>query len=254
MKTSLPLIALLLTQMLHAQVELDVPLRLTGAEPARGVDGVAPPVTSGSAITVGFATAGAANWASMATDGDTILLSLVVPLEQAREGLLLRFLADGDLNGDVHISVAGTAPLPLRRPDGQYIMRGQIRSGTVCELVLAQGRYILTAPEPRGCPPETIHLGHGQCLDVNDHTGVSFYQATEYCSKEGGRLCRLEEYLTTCTHHSQTLNGLFDGWEWVDDTSDHSHSADAYGNTSCLDRTTFNPYLIRQVRCCFSTR
>ncbi len=237
-----------------AQVGLDVPVRLVGGAGERRVDSISPPVLPSSAITLMEATQGATHWAPASMEGDTVFLEPQVPVEQARDGLMLRFSAPQALSGDVFIRTGDGAAVPLLRPDGIGIMLGQVLENTICEVVLHGERFILLAPEPRGCPTGSLQVNDRFCFAQDEILNVDYYQAVDACAKKGGRLCKRDEYLTACLLLEDQLIGLFNGWEWIDETSDHTHTADQAGNATCLSHRDSGPPLIHQTRCCFYLR
>lgn len=236
-----------------AQVEVDVPIQFTGADDLRGVDGLADPTQGSSAITVGFAVRGSAHWCSATVEADTLELQIEPVISNLNNGLLLRFAAPTDLHGPLRIRL-GTQALPLLRPDGLAPIRGQVRSGNICEVLHADGTWTLLAPELRGCPSGTLQVHERLCVDVNERAGLSFQQAASYCNAQGGKLCRWDEYYAACTLLQDQLADLFDNWEWIDDTSNHTQTADQAGLGDCAAQRSASPLNSFSARCCYQPR
>lgn len=240
--------------LLHAQVAVDVPLRLTGGEEERSIDTLAPPTEVTSAITVMHAATGASHWGTAMLQGQVLQLTTTPTGGPLRDGLLLRFLAPANAHGILSINLDGAGAIPLRRPDGLWPAKGQIVQGAVVEVVYQNEGFVLLAPVSRGCPPGAVLVTAGYCIDISDAPGFNFYTATEYCARAGGRLCKWDEYYAACMMVQEQLSGLFNGWEWIDDTSDHSQTADQCGNNTCESQRSAGPMTNSQVRCCYTLR
>ncbi|MCW5898863.1 MAG: hypothetical protein KIT10_06300 [Flavobacteriales bacterium] len=239
---------------LQAQVAVDVPLRFTGGGSDRSIDTLAAPVGQTSAITVMHAATGASNWGTATLQGQVLQLTTTPSGGPLREGLLLRFLAPANAHGILSINLDGAGAIPLRRPDGLWPAKGQIVQGAVVEVVYENEGFVLLAPVSTGCPPGTVQVTGGFCIDTSDAPGFNFYTATEYCARTGGRLCKWDEYYAACMMVQGQLSGLFNGWEWIDDTSDHSQTADQCGNNTCESQRSTGPMTNSQVRCCYTLR
>ncbi len=251
MRTLLPFI-ICLPLVLQGQVTLDVPLRfLQGGE--GDVQGLADPATTSSLITVGFATNGGPHWAAAQMMNDTIHLTISPTPEILRNGTLFRFIAPENLAGNLVLSPAAGIAIPLIRADGLPITKGHLRQGIVCEVVLVYERFILTAPAPYGCPPGTARMNERLCIDVGEVTGLSFFEAGDHCARAGGRLCAWDEYYIACHLLGAQLTGLFNDWEWIDDTANHNHTVAQAGLNTCTNQRTTNtlPSNYGSTRCCY---
>lgn len=238
-----------------AQVEVDAPLRFTGPTEERRITGLTDPATTTSAVTLGYAVRGTAHWYTAATTGDTLLLEPATGLVPVvGDGLLLRFIPPQAMEGAVHLRIGEEEPLPLLRPDGLKPLPGQVRAGAVCEVVLHGGVYTLLAPEARGCAEGFVHVHQRLCIETQDMPGLTFYQAADRCAERGAKLCSWDEYHTACTLLEGTLLGLFNGWEWIDDTSNHTHTGDQAGGTDCASQRSTVPLQTGDGRCCSRPR
>lgn len=234
------------------QVHVDVPLQLTGPVEEQRVDGIAPPTAEGDLVTVGYAVSGAAHWGTATIAGTALTLTIDPPITTYRNGLLVRFLAPADLNGTLTLRTGDGNAVPLQRADGLGPRAGEIRLNTVCEAVFLDDRFILTAPAMRSCPPATLQVNDRFCIDIDDRGSLSFFQAVNYCAAQGGRLCAWDEYYVACNTLGAQLSGLYDDWEWVDDTSNHSQTLGQVGRTTCMTQRATNPAVnqIGSTRCC----
>ena len=223
----------LLSVPLYGQVAVDVPIDFIGDVEQRGIDGLALPIAADAAITVEASLLGVANWAEATVVTNVITLQPTVPISAYRDGQLLRFIAPMNVFGVVTLACDGLVPAPLVRPDGVWPARGQIRSGVICEVLFADGRWILMNAPELGCPHGTIAANAHLCIEVYGQQNLLFYPASDRCLQMGGRLCKWWEYHAACTLLNADLNGMGASWEWIDDTQNHAHTAVIVGLDSC---------------------
>lgn len=239
-----------------AQVLLDRGIRFIGADAERGVDGIAPPTERTQLITVGTAVRGMATWAEASLNGDTISLTTPIPSDGGQTDIMLHFNAPQEVSGRVFLRLNGSAPEPLLRPDGLSPLAGQIRAGSICEIMMRAAGPLLLAPGRRGCPPRTVAINDQVCVDSTVVTGLGFYEAASHCSEHGGRLCTWDEFYTGCSRFSDQLAELNVAWEWVDDTANHTHTIGQVGALTCMSQrtTAILPTVTGSTRCCYHVR
>ncbi len=256
MKTLLPfLLACSFPLAMQAQVELNTSLELTGGDGQRGVDGLAPATSPTSVITVEASLLGGAHWAGSTVNEQTITLTPPVPVEMYRPGALFRFSWPAQLDGPILLQTTGLEALPLLRPDGLDPVPGQLRAGAVTEVVHAVDRWILLSPTERGCPTGSLPVHSGLCMDEAPSGLLFIYGAMDHCQARGGKLCTWDEYYLGCAVLAGQLTGMFQEWEWLDETSNHTHTGDQAGRTTCRSQRSSNPVLIQgRARCCYRPR
>lgn len=240
---------------LQAQVVLDVPLVLSGADTARTVRGVAPPETLDAGLSVEAAVLGLAHWSLMTTEGDTLVLAPSPAETTARAGLLLRGVLPDLPARTLHARIAGLNARPLVHRDGTPVHGAELRAGGIVELMTGAEAHLLTSAGQAPCPPGSLPLNSSTCVDrtVNS-TNASFYQAATACAQRGGRLCAWDEYIAACNLLGPSLEGLFNDWEWINDTSNHTHTVDQVGRTTCISQRSASPNTLGATRCCYRTR
>lgn len=235
----------------NAQVVIDAPLRFTGPQAERRIDGLAEPMDSDDLVTVGFSVEGAAHWCTATMDGDTVRL-WGQPLQASlKDGTMIRFPAPATVWGELYIAVPNGTVLPLLRPDGLGPVHGQVVAGALCEVVHYAEQFTLTAPHRHGCPPGTFAIGGPGCIDSTLVPDLLFHEAAELCAAKGGRLCSWQEFHMGCVLSDEGLDGLFAQWEWVDDTSNHAHTVVQVGRTTCVSQRGVNPSVTAATRCCY---
>lgn len=239
----------------YAQVAVDAPIVLSGAPEQRAIDGLAPPTHGTSAITVEGSVLATYMWATSSQNGNLINLSTSPSVSQYADGLNLRFLVDAPVWGPLTVSVDGLPALPLVNPDGLPLHRGQLESGTVAEVLLAAGQFILLSGPERSCPAGYSRVNDELCIETNPpSTAGTWSWAVAQCASRGGNLCTWGEYAAACMILGSQLGGMHTNWEWIDDTSNHTQGADSAGRTTCMSQRTTLMTTPAKARCCFHMR
>ena len=256
LKKSMVVIALHAHVLCLAQVSIDQPVLLTGPDGSRRIDGLGAPAQSSALITLESAAQGSWHWGTALASNQAITLTLQLPITEYREGLLVRFLAPADLAGGITLNVDGVGPLPLVRPDGLTPVLGQLRQGVECEALHAGGRFILLSASERGCPPNTVPVTERFCIDQSSVANQIIYSAMSHCANRGGRLCTWDEYHAACVLVGVQLTSMFNAWEWIDDTSNHTHTADQAGRATCQSQRSAGvpTTTTGETRCCYHPR
>jgi len=237
------------------QVRVDGAVRLTGPAEERTLSGAAEPVGTTSAVTVDWAILGSGHWAEAALQGGVLRLTTRPTMTAYRPGMLLRFRNPAGIGGPLTVQCDGLGALPLVRSDGLPPYAAQLMPGAISEMMLAEGRWVLLGGVERGCPPGFVKVNGSYCIAVDDIVNIWFYPAASQCGALGGKLCSWEEYYVGCTQVGNQLRGLFDGWEWIDDTSNHNHTGNQAGGTRCEDhRWAAFSQSTPQARCCYHLR
>jgi len=237
-----------------AQVTLDAPLRFVGDTGERGLDGLAEPAEPTSVITVGYAAAGAQHWAEGSFVADTLELSTAVPPDAYADGTFLRFMLPTGRTGRSFVRVSPLQAVPLLRSDDLDPVLGDLQRDGINEIIYADGRFIILSALNLECPVNSIRVNSNFCMQTNRQNQVNFSQAIAYCAQRGGRLCTWDEYYAGCTLLGNQLQNLHSDWEWINDMSDHVHSADQVARTTCTSQRATFPPNTGTARCCYSTR
>jgi|JI9StandDraft_2_1071091.scaffolds.fasta_scaffold14583_3 hypothetical protein len=238
----------------YAQIRVDVPVRTTGPDSSRVLLGVGTPEQLDAGLSVEAATIGMAHWAIATMDGDTVVLVPDPPETTVRTGLLIRGLMPGQATGAIHIRIHDHPVLPLLHSDGMAATAMDLPEGRVFETITVDGACILQGTGIMSCPPNTVRMNASTCVDVNSTSGFTFYQAAAHCAKRGGKLCSWDDHAAACLRIGSGLTGLFDDWEWINDTSNHTHTVDQAGRTTCLSQRSAGPNLTGGTRCCYRAR
>lgn len=245
-----------LSLLLNAQIEVTGPIRSTGSAGQRGVAGTAEPLTDDAAITLSVAASGQLHWASATLVGDTLELGSQPPVSSYRNGQLLRFVSTASNTGATWLRADGLAAMPLVRTDGLPLAYGTLRVGSMFEVIFANNSWILVIAPKDACPPGSLPLGTYACIDAEAVAGLGYYAAMDHCSDKGGKLCTWDEYFLGCTLLGAQMSGLFDEWEWIDDSANHTHTANQVGRSTCMSERSTNgiPIFTGDARCCYHPR
>lgn len=256
MKQPITFAFLLVLQGASGQVVLDKPLRFTSADSTqRQVTG---PLLAGSEdalIGTGASQQGAANMAVASGTAMTVQLALDPPCESYRNGLLIRWQPIAAGAGAVRLNVDGLGNRPLYGGDGLPVGPGELAIGSMAEAVYMDTAFFLQHRARTACPDGFVAVNSSLCMQRNDTLNTSIFDAITYCNTRGARLCTWDEYLFACTAQQGQYEGLFDSWEWMDDTSDHTHTANQVGRWACRSQRSIgavdHPNNYGSVRCCY---
>ncbi len=239
----------------QGQLEVDRAIQVSGTSEQKRVLGLSAPTYGSSAITVEVASSGIVHWATAQLHADTITLT-PQPTTSYRQGLLLRFLSTMDNMGDVWIRLPGLAVNRLVRPDGAALPYSTLRDGRVAEVLFNGNDWILLSASSSTCPVGSIAVNARLCMDVDATPSLRFYEAVDVCGTRGGKLCTWDEYAAGCILLQDQLNGLFDEWEWIDDTSNHTHTANQVARFTCQGQRSANVIttMVGDTRWCYHPR
>lgn len=241
---------------LNGQVSVDRPIHFSGDQSWSGVSGLAAPDQASSLMSVGTAILDKVRLADASYVSDTIYLSVAPSGALTNDGTILRFVSPGSPSGKWWVAVNGSAPKVLVRTDGEPIPRGLIVQGSICEVIPAGDSFFLISPALRGCPVGTVAITERTCIATSKVIGLNFYGAVDHCASRGGSLCTWGEFVAACFLVGNQLNDLFTEWEWIDDTSNHTHTAAQVGRTSCMSQRAGGALVTvdSSTRCCFRIR
>jgi hypothetical protein len=241
------------------QVHLNKPLVLTAPDSTqRSIEGLAPASQENALITLDGARSGAYHWGQAGGNGTALTLALQPVCAGYANGLSVRFMPVTPASGAVTLNVDGLGARPIYRGDGLLVSAGQLQPGIIAEAVYADSAFFLRSRAAQGCPTGYLQANSRLCLMRNDTINLSIYNAGKWCTDRGAMLCTWDEYIAACTALLPQLEGTFDDWEWVDDTSDHTHTGVQVGRYACRTQRSWgaqeDPNNYARVRCCYHIR
>lgn len=244
---------------LHAQVRVDRPVELNAADPAlRTVEGLAPAENVTGMIDANGAQSGRYHWGQATGTGMVIQLSLTPAANAYANGMEVRFLPIAAGYGSVTVNVNGLGARRIYRSDGLPVSIGQLTPGTLATMVYADTAFFISGRATQACPEGYLPVNGQYCIQRNDTANFSIFNATRWCNDRGARLCTWGEYIHACNVQQSAMEGMFDDWEWVDDTSDHTHSSVQVGRWVCHSQRNFGAVEDGnnngRVRCCLTVK
>ncbi|MBL7965285.1 MAG: hypothetical protein JNM31_15725 [Flavobacteriales bacterium] len=248
---------LLLAAPALAQVQVDRPVIFSGPlDSLRQVEGLAYPATDDALLRSDAHASGALHWAQVGGTANALTLTLS-PAPAAYGGhLRVRFLPLLANTGPVTLNVNGLGARPLRRMDLLPVGAGELAPGVAVEATYADSVFILRARQERACPPGYLPGNGSFCVMATEVNNQSWFQAAQYCADRGARLCTWDEYYYGCLQQQANLTGLFNNWEWLDDTADHTHTATQGGRWQCRSQRSIGATdaVLGTTRCCLRPR
>lgn len=259
MKKALCIVVWALAATAQAQVHLDRPLVLSSADSAqRSIEGLSTATQGDALITLSDVRDGRYLHAQVSGTAAAIALGMQPACTAYRPGLSVRFVPNAVAAGAVTLNVDGLGPKRLLRADRGPIDFGQVVPGRAVEAVYADTCFVLHERSLSGCPTGFLPVNQRLCIQRNDTLSMSIYNASRWCQERGAQLCSWDEYIQGCTATQGQLEGLFNDWEWMDDSSDHTHTADQIGRWSCRGMRNIgaieNANNYGSVRCCYRPR
>lgn len=254
---ALPSCFVLLSLTGMGQVHVDRAVHLAGpAAGERRVEGLAPSLEAGVAVTAGIEQSGAVQYAGTVA-GNTWIIDLphfgTTPANGAN--VVLQVPATGQ--SPVFIILNSSPPLPVWY-DGAPVNGGQLVEGSMLSVVLADGAYhILNGRSDLrlACPDGTRAVNDQYCIEPSERGTGNYFEAGLACAAAGLRLCSWAEYVAACQRTIQLqLTGMASGWEWTNSTSNEDNSARVAGAGSCESAGNWLSSGSAPVafRCCFT--
>lgn len=249
--------ALLCTGPLLAQVKVDRSVIFTSSDSAqRQVDGLTAPLTEGDLITLSTARSGGVHLATVGGSATAMTLTTDPPASAYVTGMLLRFLPVNTSSGSVTVNVDGLGPRAVLRHDLLPVAWGDLLPGRMVEMQYMDTAFVILSRPGSDCPPGFLPVNAHYCIQQTDVDNQNWYAGQRFCADRGARLCTWDEYYHACMVQSANLSGLFDDWEWFDDTADHTHTAVQGGRWQCRSQRSIGAVdtEVHSTRCCYRIR
>lgn len=238
------------------QVNIDKPIVLTSPNDSdRQVLNLSAPTNPNDGVSVAAFRNGTVTHGS-ASGTNTIQVDLTPDAQAYSNGMMLSFMAASSNTDTVFVSVDGLAPIMVIRSDGLPMDPSDILTGQIVALAYLNGHFILHSRKNEACPMGAIKVNDTYCIQVNESGPVNFYDAVTSCHDQGGRLCKWDEHYYACQSVDLDIQDMHNNWEWIDDTSDHTHTADQVNRWSCKSQHSEEGIISAtgHYRCCFSIR
>lgn len=236
------------------QVEVDRSLRMVNSDPAeRRIENLGRATGEDHLITLGGARTGTYLWSPAQVNGSSIALQPEPPLGSYDPGTRLRFLAPALPAAPVKVDVNGLGERSVVHGDGLPLQGAQVAAGTVLDIQYMDTAFVVQSRSAREfCPAGFLPANDRTCLQVDQQPAMNFFEASEHCRGLDAHLCTWPELLFACTMLTGQLNDMHTEWEWIDDTSDHTHTADQGARWTCRSQRSQGavPSVTAPFRCC----
>lgn len=255
---SLALISALSGQLLTmAQVVIDKPLVLTGAaEDQRQVIGLPADPSPDAAISARQDQSNVHRFA-MASGGSVWSIVLPALIGGPSAGTYIVVRAPSALTADsVSLIINGQGPYPVIMRPGEPLLGTHVAADQLLSLVFdGDALQVMSGIDHRRrvCPTGLTAVNDQYCIEPDERTAESFYDAARICTESGLRLCTWAEWHSACLLATGLgLQNMTGNWEYTDDTANEDGTVRIIGMT-CTQATT---WLIsngsQTYRCCYT--
>ena len=101
------------------------------------------------------------------------------------------------------------------------------------------------------CPAGFTSVNDKYCIQTNENTPDTWWNANDACYAAGARLCSWGEWYVAC-NNTAGLNTMTDNQEWVDDASNGSSNAKVAGDGYCKAVGGPSDDSYEAFRCCYT--
>ena len=221
------------------------------------ISGLADPLHKDDLSAMGFAASGRAFWYVIDQHQfDTVRLVGAIPFGRPENGLLIRYRSDVEAPGDFFIGFKDSLAWPVLDSEGRSLTEGRFNANQVVQFQWQDSAFFLANAPTSTCPSGFLQVSGSLCIQQSDNSLVNWYEANASCEAKGAGLCTFAEYVHACRVLGSQMTGLFNNWEWIDDTSDHTHTADQAGRWDCHSNrsrgATYQDFA--NFRCCYLLR
>lgn len=236
---------------LHVSGDLDLSRASNGSQT---ISGLAQPDSSHSLTPLQSSASGWAHWYQVSNQqADTIRLVGDVAMPTPQNGLMIRFQAASDAYPGLYVGYQNSPSYRLLDSEKNELTQGRFRSGQIIQAQWQDSAFFLSNAPTSGCPSGYLNVNGSFCIQQDDNASVDWFQANAACETQGASLCTFADYIHACRAVGTQMNGLFNNWEWIDDTSDHTHTADQAGRWNCFSNRSRGATNVdfANYRCCY---
>jgi len=249
-------LVMLFAQVILAQVNVDKQIILTSPiNDERQIVNIGEPLDANDGVSVRAFRNGSVSYGT-ASGSNIIQVALTPNAQNYSNGMLISFSAVSNNTDTVYVNVDGLGYVMVHRPDGLPLDPSDIRTGQIVVLTYLNGYFVLFGRRSEVCPIGAVKANEIYCIQVNESAPQNYFDAVLDCHDQGGRLCKWDEHFYACQRLDLNLQDMFNNWEWIDDTSDHTHTADQVNRWSCMSQRSTGAVIqiVSEYRCCFTIR
>lgn len=258
-RLNIALLFVLVYSISMGQVELDEQLILTGpTDNERQIAGLDYPSDSSNAVSAGVHQSGELIY-SVASGTDSLMVS-VSPTPNAYEpGMVINFKASATNRDSVMLNLNGLGYVSVLKFANQQLDSNDIYIGQLVSVIFDGLAFQVISELNKRCPSGFVQVSNQFCIEQEERTAETFWNAVVACFNEDARLCDWNEWYQSCIDSSLGLNDMVNNWEWCDNAVNwHTGSNQSYvriaGETDCTDAANGLPTTggLRNYRCCYS--
>ncbi len=257
MARTLLLPLLLCSGLLQAQLRVDAPIVLDGAQPGhRQVVGLADAIAPQHALNVRTLRDAPYRYAEV-TDGSGWTVELDPGAGALTAGTTLLLQTTVANSGALTITVNGQGPYSVSRGPGLALRAGDIVAGATVHVVFDGTEFQLISGRrraPRACPSGSVAVNDEYCIDTGRRGAGLLDSASVVCGDLNGQLCSWGQWYAACLRATELgLTNMTGQWEWANSAANADGSARTMGYASCthaglglaFGTTSYN------YRCCY---
>lgn len=257
MKRFILLFVLACPFLVSAQLDMNMPLELTGStQQQRQLMGLPADAMPTSALSA-KQDLGNTHRSAVAVGNETWVVSLESLSGAPSAGTHIVITAPNAVSADsVALMVNEAGPYPVMIRPGRPLSGTDLSDGELLSLVFDGSTFQRMNGinhRRRECPAGLVAVNDQYCIEPDERTMESFYDAARICTEAGLRLCTWAEWHSACLLSSGlNLQNMTGNWEYTDDTANEDGTVRVTGVT-CTQATT---WLIsngsQAFRCCYT--
>lgn len=235
------------------QVEIDKNIIMADTSNAkRIITGIGTPTDSLELLNAEEAQKGALIYGTASGIND-LILNTPVPFNKYFEGMTISLKCLNANTDSVSININALGQVPIKLPGGLKLKADDIKAGQIVFVKYTGFFFQIINREDLTCPNGFVDVNDNYCIDINERAPKNFVNAMSDCQSVNAKLCTWGQWYYACQKAALGLVNMINNFEMVDDTSNHSHTVVAVGNTSCtVETANGGPASAIYYRCCFS--
>ena len=226
---------LLINNPLYSQVTIKNKLILTGnLDSERQVEGISPNTSSlNQAVNVEIIQTNKLKYTEATGNGNNIDLTLNVFPQQYITGTMLYFKASQPNTSNVNININGLGYMPAYKDGNINLTGGEIIKDQIVQIIFIDDHFEILSSLNKTCPTGFKRVNSNYCIEIDEQTPASFYDAVKACGAKNAKLCRWDNWYFDCQKYqaSGELNNMIDNWEWTDEGGNNLNYATSVYNT-----------------------
>lgn len=238
----------------YSQIYIDNQIKMIGSSSSdRTIENLSRPADSLDIVNIYSFRSGSTVYGT-AIGNDSLTVSIVPFIGSYKDGMTINFKTTSSNSGSVSLRINNLAYFPLVL-NSKSLSPGILKAAQVVSAVFLNNNFHIISRTDPNCPTGFIEANSRYCIESDERQGTSFSNAVNICYNLNARLCNWGEWYYACQKTSLGLSNMTNNWEYLDDTSDHTHTVTVAGYPDCAKTMGLgtigltSPYTFR---CCFS--